>query len=105
MTKVHNRISQSEVENRRNYRLQNLTRREKELLEPYIREDYRSRRILYSDPVAKGLADEGVLCTPSVDRDSLGHIAYNIQDWSRSFLKKHPEILKDVPKLPKSGDS
>jgi hypothetical protein len=105
VTRVHDRISQSEADNRRNHRLQNLTRGEKVLLEPYIREDYRSRRILHTDPLAKGLAEDGVLYIPDVVRDNLGHIAYNIQDWARLYLKKHPEILKDVPRLQKSGDS
>lgn len=104
-TKIHDKIGQSDVERKRNNRLENLTKGEKELLEPYIRNDYRSRGILHSDTVAKGLADDGVLYAPDVVRDNLGHVAFNIQDWARLYLKKHPEILSDVPKLQKSGDS
>src|ERR1700687_3019338 len=44
----------------RHRRLENLTPREREILGPYIRSDYRTRRLPHTDPVAKGLADDGV---------------------------------------------
>jgi hypothetical protein len=49
------------------------------------------------------LAEDGVLSTPAV-RDNNGYAAYNIQDWARSYLKKHPEAFTDIPNLPKTGD-
>jgi hypothetical protein len=64
---------------KRNKRLHNLTSDEQSILAPYIKSNMRTDRIIYSDAVAKGLADDGILYIPDVSRDTLGRIAYNIQ--------------------------
>ena len=98
-------VSERAARNKRHERLKRLTKKERELLEPYIRNDFRSRRIWYTDPVAKGLADDGVLSIPDVIDDNSGGRAYNIQDWARSYLKDHPEMFADIPKAQKTGDN
>jgi hypothetical protein len=88
-------------------RLHNLTEREKAILLPYIANDFRSRRILRTDPVAQGLADDGILYAPNVAVDNDGGKAYNIQDLSRLYLKKHIDLVggKHGPNKQAQGDS
>ena len=73
-----------------------MTRREKEILSPYVQNDFRTRRILNTDPVAKGLVHDGVLYNPDA--------AYNIQDWVRAYLKEHPQTLSGISIVPAVGD-
>lgn len=87
------KFSESQEARRRHRRLHNLTPREQQILGPYIRSNYRARRLLHTDPVAKGLADDGVLYCPDVPRTQNGEAAYNIQDWARNYLKTHPDLL------------
>jgi hypothetical protein len=74
--------------------LYHLTSGEKAMLSKWIAEDYRSRRILATDPIAQGLEDVGVLHAPNVALDSLKQKAYNIKDWAKEYLKEHPELLR-----------
>lgn len=97
-------VSELAAHRKRCKRLKNLTRREKEILAPYIRNDFRTRRILHTDPVAKGLERDGVLYQPGVVRDNLGHEAYSIPDWVRTFLKKHSDTFEGIPNKGASGD-
>jgi hypothetical protein len=87
------KFSESQEASKRNKRLHNLTPREQQILGPYIRSDYRTRSLPHTDPVAKGLADDGVLYRPDVPRTPNGEEAYNIQDWARNYLKTHPDML------------
>jgi hypothetical protein len=90
---VLERASEWQTSQKRKKRLHNLTPREKQLLAPYVHNDFRTRRIPHTDPVAKGLADDGVLYRPDVPRDDSGHEAYNIQDWARMYFKKHKDLV------------
>jgi hypothetical protein len=72
-----------------------LTGREQKILLPYIANDYRSRRIVRTDPVAQGLADDSILCAPDVPIDASGGKAYNIQDWARVYLKKNLDLVRE----------
>jgi hypothetical protein len=78
---------------KRKHRLENLTKREQEILLPYIVNDFRSRRINRFDPVAQGLADDGVLYAPDVAVAADAGKAYNIQDWARVYLKEHIDLV------------
>jgi hypothetical protein len=100
---VLDKVAETLTENKRHERLDDLTRREKEFLAPYIQNDYRARRVLHTDPVAKGLRDDGVLSAPDVALDQSKMKAYNIQNWARSYLKKHPDILRDVSNTQNPG--
>jgi hypothetical protein len=55
--------------------------------------------------VAKVLADDGILYAPDVPPDTNKYVAYSIQDWVLSFLKKHPELVgaPRPPQPPSSG--
>ena len=81
-----------------------MTRREKEILSPYVQNDFRARRILNTDPVAKGLVHDGVLYNPGIVVYNNGYAAYNIQDWVRAFLKEHPQTLSGISIVPAVGD-
>jgi superinfection exclusion protein B len=87
--------------------LHNLTGREQEILLPYIVNDFRSRRIGKTDPVAQGLADDGILYAPDVAIAADGGKAYNIQDWVRVYLKKRIELVggNRNPNKAAQGDS
>lgn len=100
-------IEKWQLNRKRNARLHNLTKREKEILAPYIAEnnDFRVRRFVFSDPVAKVLADDGVLCVPNMERDTYGKIAYSIQDWARTYLKKNSALLGKYEPRNESGDA
>ena len=98
-------VSERHKQHKRNLRLQNLTKKEKEILAPYIYNDFRSRRIFYRDPVAKGLVDDGVLSAPDVPPDGSGCVAYNIQDWVRLSLKKNLEWVGPSKSGPQGGDA
>jgi len=86
-------ISESQADRKRKSRLQSLTEREKAILAPYVHNDFRTRRLLHTDPVARGLADDGVLYRPDVPRDQNGYEAYNIQDWARKYLREHRDLV------------
>jgi hypothetical protein len=100
---VFAKVSEFSSNRTRNERLHHLTRQEKKILAPYIDNDFRSRRMPFMDPVAKGLADDGVLYTPDVARDVNGGVAYNIHDWARLYLKKNPNLV-GRSEGPKAGD-
>ena len=87
---VLDKVSEIASNNKRHERLRHLTRREKEILSPYVQNDFRTRRILNTDPVAKGLVHDGVLYNPGVVVDNNGYAAYNIQDWVRTYLNLRP---------------
>jgi len=105
--RIHEWDGNRKSNSRRNKRLHNLTKREKEILAPYIAEvnDFRVRRFLFSDPVAKVLADDGVLSIPSMERDMYGKIAYSIQGWAREYLKDNPTLLGKYKPRNESGDA
>jgi hypothetical protein len=92
--------------NKRSRRLHSLTKREKEILAPYIVEknDYKTRRFRHDDPVAKGLAEEGILYCPDIPRDQYGNVAYNLHDWARIHLKKQPELAGKYKNNNEQGD-
>jgi len=101
------KFSEWQAARTRHRRLEHLTPREQDILGPYIRGDYRTRRFSHTDPVAKGLADDGVLYCPNVPRTNDGKEAYNIQDWARKSLKSHLNLLSkyDEKKITDEGDS
>jgi hypothetical protein len=92
---------------KRKHRLRNLTKREQEILLPYIVNDFRSRRINRLDPVAQGLADDGILYAPDVAVAADAGKAYNIQDWCRVYLKEHIDLVggNRKPNSDAQGDS
>ena len=90
---VLEKVSEWQAARKRESRLQNLTGREKAILAPYLHNDFRTRRLLHTDPVARGLADDGVLYRPDVPRDEKGYEAYNIQDWARKYLKERMDLV------------
>ena len=92
---------------KRKRRLHNLTKREQEILSPYIVNDFRSRRINRFDPVAQGLADDGILYAPDVAVAADAGKAYNIQDWARVYLKGHTYLVGGdrKPNSAAQGDS
>jgi len=101
---VLEKFSESQEAGKRHKRLQNLTPREQQILGPYIRGDYRTRGLPHTDAVAKGLADDGVLYHPDVPRTPNGEDAYNIQDWARTYLKAHSELLGKFNEKATEGD-
>jgi len=101
---VLDKVSEIASNNKRHERLIHLTRREKEILSPYVQNDFRTRGILNTDPVAKGLVHDGVLYNPGVVVDNNGYAAYNIQDWVRAYLKEYPQTLSGISIVPAAGD-
>jgi Super-infection exclusion protein B len=100
---ILHKIAESSSDRKRQQRLFRLTKREKEILAPYVHNNWRIRRIYYDDPVARVLADDGVLYAPDVPPDSNKHLAYGIQDWALSFLMKHSELVGPPNGGPQSG--
>lgn len=87
--------SEYETSRKRNRRLDDLVPEEKAILKEYMSANVRTRWISTKDAVAKGLADDGVLYKPAVPPDATtGWSAFNIQEWARLRLKKHPEKLQ-----------
>jgi len=97
-------VSERSAKNRQVARLHNLTKREKEILSPFVHNDYRSRRIIHSDPVAIGLVDDGILYCPSVPLDANNYRAYNIQNWALLYLANHLELINPRDANPRTGD-
>jgi hypothetical protein len=93
-----------EVQRKYEKRLKRLTKREKEILAPYIVGDFRTRRFPDRDPVAKGLADAGILYCPQVTEDVYGNAAYNIQDRVLEYLKANPHIVGTQREKENPGD-
>ena len=87
------RVGELSSSHKRQQRLYRLTPREKEILGPYVHNNWRIRRIRYDDPVAKVLADDGMLYAPDVPPDNNGYVAYSIQDWTLSFLREHTDLV------------
>lgn len=104
--RIHEWDANRKANNKRHQRLHNLTKREQQILAPYIAEknDFRVRRFLYTDPVAKVLADDGVLSIPNMERDRYGKIAYSIQDWARGYLKTKPDLVGKYEDRNELGD-
>jgi hypothetical protein len=100
-------IPELQAGSKRKKRLQNLTGRERAILAPYVHNDLRTRRLLHTDPVARGLADDGVLYRPDVPRDQNGYEAFNIQDWARKYLREHMDLVgsPDEKTSAQQGDS
>ncbi len=86
-------VSEWQAGYKRKSRLESLTGREKAILAPYVHNDFRTRKILHTDAVARGLADDGILYRPDVPRDQAGHEAYNIQEWARKYLSEHKDLI------------
>jgi hypothetical protein len=96
---IFHKIAESSSNRKRQGRLFRLTPREKDILGPYVHNNWRIRRIYHDDPVAKVLADDGLLYAPDVAPDNNGYLAYSIQDWVLTFLREHTGLVspKDAP--------
>ena len=73
-------------------RLHSLVPDEKRLLSVYIDNNLRTHHVYSTDGTARGLAHDGILYIPDVEPYH-GHTHYNIQDWVRLYLIKHPDLL------------
>jgi hypothetical protein len=90
---IFRKVADLSSNHKRHQRLYRLTPREKDILGPYVHNNWRIRRIYYDDPVARVLVDDGILYVPDVSSDNNRNLAYSIQDWALSFLQKHPELV------------
>jgi hypothetical protein len=84
---------------RNNMRAQILyaSRVEKEILARYLAEDTTTIAFEVRDGIVNGLISKGILYRASNLSNPMSYdFDTNIQPWAWEYLKKHPEVLKDI---------